>query len=228
MPAAPASLPLDHVDAWIFDLDNTLYPPEADIFAQIDERMGRFIADLLDCDRVEARRIQKDYFHTHGTTLSGLMTHHKVAPHDFLDFVHDVDLTVLDADPLLVEAIAGLPGRKFIFTNGDAPYAMRVLDRLGLGQSFEAIHDIHACGYAPKPTLSAYHGMIDSFGIDPARSLFVEDMARNLKPANALGMTTVWINNGSERGAHEADPDFIDIEITDLGQWLGSIQRRTS
>src|SRR3546814_15901448 len=80
MPAAPASLPLDHVDAWIFDLDNTLYPPEADIFAQIDERMGRFIADLLDCDRVEARRIQKDYFHTHGTTLSGLMTHHNVAP----------------------------------------------------------------------------------------------------------------------------------------------------
>src|SRR3546814_8960361 len=109
------------------------------------------------------------------------MTHHKVAPHDFLDFVHDVDRTVLDADPLLVAAIAGLPGRKFIFTNGDAPYAMRVLDRLGLGQSFEAIHDIHACGYAPKPTPSAYHGMIDSFGIDPARSLFVEDMARNLK-----------------------------------------------
>src|SRR3546814_1216845 len=88
MPAAPASLPLDHVDAWIFDLDNTLYPPEADIFAQIDERMGRFIADLLDCDRVAARRIQKDYFHTHGTPLSGLMTHHKVAPHDFLDFIH--------------------------------------------------------------------------------------------------------------------------------------------
>src|SRR3546814_8618025 len=87
---------------------------------------------------------------------------------------------------------------------------MRVLDRLGLGQSFEAIHDIHACGYAPKPTPSAYHGMIDSFGIDPARSLFVEDMARNLKPAKALGMTTVWINNGSKRGAHEADPDFID------------------
>src|SRR3546814_15852216 len=113
------------------------------------------------------------------------MTHHKVAPHDFLDFVHDVDRTVLDADPLLVAAIAGLPGRKFIFTNGDAPYAMRVLDRLGLGQSFEAIHDIHACGYAPKPTPSAYHGMIDSFGIDPARSLFVEDMARNLKPAKA-------------------------------------------
>ncbi len=227
MPLAPSSLPLDHVDAWIFDLDNTLYPPEADIFAQIDERMGRFIADLLDCDPVEARRVQKDYFHNHGTTLSGLMAHHDVEPHHFLDYVHDVDLTVLDRDPLLVEAIANLPGRKFIFTNGDAPYAMRVLDQLGLGASFEAIHDIHACGYAPKPTAAAYHTMIASFGIEPARSLFVEDMARNLKPAKALGMTTVWVNNGSERGAHEADASYIDIEITDPGQWLRSIHRRT-
>lgn len=228
MPLAPALLPLDHVDAWIFDLDNTLYPPEADIFGQIDERMGQFIADLLDCDRVEARRIQKAYFHAHGTTLSGLMQHHEVVPHDFLDFVHDVDLSVLDADPLLVEAIADLPGRKFIFTNGDAPYAMRVLDRLGLGESFEAIHDIHACGYAPKPSDAAYRSMVKSFGVDPRHSLFVEDMARNLKPAKALGMTTVWINNGSERGAHEADASYIDIEITDLGQWLRSIQRRES
>src|SRR3546814_7818832 len=141
MPLAHASLPLDHIDAWIFDLDNTLYLPEADIFAQIDERMGQFISDLLECDRIEARRVQKDYFHRHGTTLFGLMAHHDVEPRQFLDFVHDVDLGVLDRDPLLVEAIAALPGRKFIFTNGDAPYAMRVLDKLGLGESFEAIHD---------------------------------------------------------------------------------------
>lgn len=226
MPIAPASISLDHVDVWIFDLDNTLYPPEADIFAQIDERMGRFIADLLNCDLAEARRVQKGYFHEHGTTLSGLMNFHGVEPRHFLDFVHDVDLTVLDRDPLLVEAIAELPGRKLIFTNGDAPYAMRVLEKLGLEQSFEAIHDIHACGYAPKPTPDAYRTMVDSYGIDPRRALFVEDMARNLKPAKALGMTTVWINNGSERGSHDADSSYIDIEITDLGQWLGSIQRR--
>ena len=226
MPIAPASIPLDHVDVWIFDLDNTLYPPEADIFAQIDERMGKFISDLLNCDLAEARRVQKGYFHEHGTTLSGLMNFHGVEPRHFLDFVHDVDLTVLDRDPLLVEAIAELPGRKLIFTNGDAPYAMRVLEKLGLEQSFEAIHDIHACGYAPKPTPDAYRSMVDSYGIDPKRALFVEDMARNLKPAKALGMTTVWINNGSERGGHEADGSYIDIEITDLGQWLGSIQRR--
>lgn len=222
-----ATISLDHVDAWVFDLDNTLYHPEADIFGQIDARMGAFIADLLGCDRDEARRVQKRYFHEHGTTLSGLMAHHGVAPHAFLDFVHDVDLTVLDSDPLLVEAIAGLPGRKLIFTNGDAPYAMRVLDRLGMAESFEAIHDIHACAYAPKPDPAAYHGMVERFALNPARTLFVEDMARNLKPAKALGMTTVWINNGSERGSHEADPGFIDIEITDLGAWLGSIHRET-
>lgn len=226
MPFASPLIPLDHVEAWIFDLDNTLYPPEADIFAQIDVRMGQFIADLLNCDPIEARRVQKDYFHRHGTTLSGLMADHGVQPHHFLDFVHDVDLTVLDRDPLLVEAIADLPGRKLIFTNGDGPYAMRVLDKLGLGETFEAIHDIHACGYAPKPTEAAYHSMIDNFGIDPKHALFVEDMALNLKPAKALGMTTVWINNGSERGAHEADASYIDIEIADLGQWLGSIHRR--
>lgn len=226
MPIAPASIPLDHVDVWIFDLDNTLYPPEADIFAQIDERMGKFISDLLNCDLAEARRVQKGYFHEHGTTLSGLMNFHGVEPRHFLDFVHDVDLTVLDRDPLLVEAIAELPGRKLIFTNGDAPYAMRVLEKLGLEQSFEAIHDIHACGYAPKPTPDAYRTMVEKFAIDPRRALFVEDMARNLKPAKALGMTTVWINNGSERGGHEADASYIDIEISDLGQWLGSIHRR--
>ena len=224
LPSAP--LPLDHVEAWIFDLDNTLYRPEADIFGQIDQRMKRFIADLLGCDVDEAHRIQKRYFHAHGTTLSGLMAHHDVQPHAFLNFVHDVDLSVLDADPLLVEAIGNLPGRKFIFTNGDAPYALRVLDRLGLGKSFEAIHDIHACGYAPKPGEKAYRTMVDALGVDPARSLFVEDMAQNLKPAKALGMTTVWLNNGSERGSHAADPAFIDIEISDLGQWLGSIERR--
>jgi len=218
-----ASAMLGHVDAWIFDLDNTLYPPSADIFGQIDVRMGAFIADLLGCDAAEARRVQKKYFHEHGTTLAGLMAFHGVEPGRFLDYVHDVDLSVLDADPLLIEAIAGLPGRKFIFTNGDAPYALRVLDRIGLGETFEAIHDIHACGYAPKPTPSAYHGMIEAFGIDPRRALFVEDMARNLKPAKALGMTTVWINNGSERGAHEAHADFIDIEIDDLGRWLRSL-----
>jgi putative hydrolase of the HAD superfamily len=138
---------LRHVESWIFDLDNTLYPASADLFRLIDVRMGRYIEQLIGCDPAEARRIQKDYFREHGTTLSGLMTSHAVDPHDFLNFVHDIEMDVLAEDRRLVEAVARLPGRKLIFTNGDAPYARRVLARLGLSESFEAIHDIHElCG----------------------------------------------------------------------------------
>lgn len=214
---------LSHIDHWIFDLDNTLYPASARLFDQIDVKMGDYIARLLDVDRIEARRIQKQFFHSHGTTLSGLMEAHGVEPGDFLDYVHDIDLEVIDEDRALVEAIGALPGRKFVFTNGDAPYARRVLDRLGLGASFEAIHDIHACDYVPKPERVSYEAMCRTFEIKPDRALFVEDMARNLKPAKAMGMVTVWVNNGSERGSHEADSGFIDIEITAVTPWLAGI-----
>lgn len=215
---------LSHIDCWIFDLDNTLYPASADLFGLIDIRMGEFIQRLLGVDRIEARRIQKLYFHDHGTTLSGLMANHGVDPHDFLDYVHDIEMDALNEDARLVRAVADLPGRKLIFTNGDEPYARRVLARLGLSEAFEAIHDIHACAYQPKPLPEAYDAMVKRFGITPSTALFVEDMARNLKPAKALGMTTVWVNNGSEHGAHDAHPDFIDYEIADVGQWLDSLR----
>ncbi|MEM8695777.1 MAG: pyrimidine 5'-nucleotidase [Pseudomonadota bacterium] len=214
---------LSHIDHWIFDLDNTLYPSSAKLFDQIDVKMGDYISGLLDVDRVEARRIQKRFFHSHGTTLSGLMEAHGVEPGHFLDYVHDIDLEVIDEDRALVEAIGALPGRKFVFTNGDAPYARRVLDRLGLGASFEAIHDIHACDYVPKPERVSYEAMCRTFDIKPDRALFVEDMARNLKPAKAMGMVTVWVNNGSESGSHDADPQFIDYEITAVTPWLSDL-----
>jgi putative hydrolase of the HAD superfamily len=214
---------LRRVRNWIFDLDNTLYPASADLFGLIDQRMTAFIQDLLGTDWTAARTLQKDYFHAHGTTLSGLMAEHGVDPHRFLSYVHDIEMDVLTEDKRLVEAVARLPGRKLIFTNGDADYASRVLDRLGLGSSFEAIHDIHACAYTPKPNPAAYQAMAQAFAIDPAESLFVEDMARNLKPAKAIGMTTVWINNGSEQGREPDDRTYVDYEVTDLGAWLYDI-----
>jgi putative hydrolase of the HAD superfamily len=214
---------LAHIETWIFDLDNTLYPASVDLFAQIDVRMGAYIQKLLACDPVEARRVQKGFFHSHGTTLSGLMTEHGVPPSDFLDFVHDIDLTVIGEDRRLVETMARLPGRKLIFTNADATYAGRVLDRLGLGGSFEAIHDIHAAGYAPKPDPASYEAMCRALAVAPERALFVEDMARNLKPAKALGMTTVWVDNGSEWGGMGAEEDFIDYRIAEVGEWLEEI-----
>jgi putative hydrolase of the HAD superfamily len=213
---------LAHIDAWIFDLDNTLYPSSARLFAQIDARMGAYIERLLDVDPAEAHRVQKGFFHSHGMTLPGLMAHHGVDPHEFLADVHDVDVDVVAPHPELADLIARLPGRKFVFTNADAPYAARVLARLGLSDSFDALHDIHALDYVPKPQAPAYASLCAAHGIDPTRAVFVEDMARNLVPAKAIGMTTVWIDNGSEQGPGDGR-DHIDFTITDVASWLTGV-----
>jgi putative hydrolase of the HAD superfamily len=222
----PASLA--HVDAWIFDLDNTLYPASCDLFALIDAKMTVFIQQMLECEHAEARAIQKGYFRTHGTTLSGLMAHHAVDPHHFLDFVHDIDMDRLTPDPLLKDALEQLPGRRLVFTNGNATYAQRVLDALELGETFEAIHDIHAVGYVAKPDPSGYETLCSTHEIDPTRAFFAEDMARNLRPAKALGMATLWINNGSEYGASDACSSFIDHETHDLTHWLSALTEMES
>jgi putative hydrolase of the HAD superfamily len=214
---------LAHIDCWIFDLDNSLYPASCDLFALIDRKMGEYIQRLLACDAVEARRVQKAFFRDHGTTLAGLMKEHGVDPHEFLAFVHDIDLARLSADPATIAALDRLPGRKFVFTNGDEAYARRVLDRLGMANAFDGLHDIHAMDYVPKPDPRAYRAMCERHAIVPSRALFVEDMARNLEPAKALGMTTVWIDNGSDQASHAHDPGFIDYRITDIGQWLDEI-----
>lgn len=225
-PARPA-LQLDprlaHIDAWVFDLDNSLYPASCDLFELVDIRMGEYISRLVGCDPVEAKRIQKGFFRDHGTTLAGLMREHGTDPRDFLDYVHDIDLVRLTADPSLLAALDRLPGRKFVFTNGDEAYARRVLDKLGLANAFDGMHDIHAMDYVPKPHPDAYRTMCARLGIDPARALFADDMARNLVPAKALGMVTVWVDNGSEQASHQADPAIIDYRTTDLARWLHDI-----
>jgi putative hydrolase of the HAD superfamily len=213
---------LDHIDSWIFDLDNTLYPASANLFSQIDAKMGAYIQDLLGLDPVAAHRVQKELYHSHGMTLPGLMERHGVDPHHFLDAVHAVDIDVVAPHPELADLIARLPGRKFVFTNADAPYAARVLARLGLSDSFDAMHDIHALGYVPKPQLPAYASLCAAHGIDPSRAVFVEDLARNLVPAKAIGMTTVWIDNGSEQGPGDGR-SHIDFTITDVGSWLSAV-----
>jgi putative hydrolase of the HAD superfamily len=213
---------LSHIRNWIFDLDNTLYPASARLFDQIDAKMTGYIAERFGCDLAEAHRIQKGYFLGHGTTLAGLMAEHDVDPLHFLEIVHDIEMDVLEQNLPLAAAIAKLPGRKIVFTNADGPYAGRVLDRLGLGACFEAVHDIHAMDLTPKPQQSAYAGLCAAFDLDPHHSLFVEDMARNLKPAKAIGMTTVWIDNGSEQAA-DLDRDFIDFTTHDIRHWLEEI-----
>jgi putative hydrolase of the HAD superfamily len=213
---------LDHVRNWIFDLDNTLYPHGARLFEQVDRRITDYIARFFKVDRDEAYKIQKGYFHTRGTTLSGLMAEHGVDPYEYLADVHDIEMDVLDENAPLAAAIARLPGRKIVFTNADALYAGKILSKLGLGESFEAIHDVHAAQYRPKPAPEAYQHLCDAYELDPAQSLFADDMARNLKPAKQIGMTTLWVDNGSEQG-EEGDRDFVDFTTRDITHWLHDI-----
>jgi putative hydrolase of the HAD superfamily len=220
MPGYAALMHFDRTDCWIFDLDNTLYPSSANLFGLMDIRMASYVAKSLSISLDEARIVQKRYFVDHGTTLAGLMINAQIDPSDYLTYVHDVALDRLKPDAELAANIAALPGRKLIFTNADAPYARRVLERRGLQDCFEAIFDIHDADYAPKPDAAPYATFCSRFDVDPARAIMFEDMARNLRPAKGLGMGTVWINNGSEHGAASASPSFIDHETHDLGHWL--------
>jgi putative hydrolase of the HAD superfamily len=219
---------LQHVDTWLFDLDNTLYPAECDLFELIEARMGLYLERLLDCDAVEAKRVQKLYFREYGTTLAGLTARHSIDPHDFLDFVHDVPLDRITPNQALKMHINALPGRKLVYTNGDAPYAQRVLDALGMGDSFEAIFDIVASDLIPKPAASSYTALCDRHAINPKTAFFADDMARNLRPAKALGMATLWINNGSEQAEAASDHDHIDHKANCLTRWFDTMKERES
>ena len=212
-----------HIRDWIFDLDNCLYPASTGLFALIDERMSAYIQRLLDCDPAEAKRVQKAHFHEHGTTLAGLMKEHGVDPHDFLEDVHAIPLDRVQCDDKLGRLLPRLPGRRFVFTNGDAPYARRVLEKIGVHGHFDQLHDIHASSYRPKPDPHGYELLCERFGIDARRALLADDMVQNLAPAKALGMTTVWVDNGSERGNHGYDEAVVDHRITNVGEWLESI-----
>jgi len=212
-----------HIREWIFDLDNCLYPASTGLFELIDQRMGAYIQRLLSCDPVEARRVQKTHFHAHGTTLAGLMKDHHVDPDEFLADVHAVALDRVQCDRRLARLLPRLPGRRFVFTNGDAVYARRVLEKIGVGDQFDDLHDIRASSYRPKPDPHGYALLCERFAIDPRRALLVDDMAQNLVPAKALGITTVWVDNGSERGDHKYDEDIVDHRIGDVGEWLEEI-----
>ena len=218
-----------HVWAWIFDLDNTLYPADSDLFVQVDARMTAFVQDLLGLDFDSARAAQKAYYRDHGTTLNGLMQVNGIDPEDFLASVHDVDLSVLKPDPSLASALAILPGKRFVFTNGCRHHAERVLARLKLESLFDEIWDIRTIEYRPKPDEHSYRAVLARTGVEAGRSAMFEDVARNLVPAHALGWTTVWLRNGStwsKQGPQYpiAEPEHIHHVTEDLPQFLHSIR----
>ena len=233
-PAAPAVRALngrgfDATRVWIFDLDNTLYPAECNLFAEVDRRMGEFIARYLGVGYDEARYLQKTYYRKYGTTLSGLMQVHGMAPGAFLDYVHDIDLTPVPERPDLATAIDALPGRKLIFTNGTRRHAERVAGKLGVLHLFEDIFDIITSDYVPKPKPEPYAKMLKDHGVDPKAAAMFEDMPHNLEAPHALGMTTVLVHSSyyDHPIQHEikrwpTPPDHVHHMTEDLAGFLAT------
>lgn len=209
----------------MFDLDNTLYSGVHGLFEQIDARMCRFLAQFLDIDEGEAHRVQKSYFREYGTTLRGMMLNHAMPPKAYLDYVHDIDVSAIPSAPDLDAALKRLEGRKVIFTNADTAHAERVLARLGIANHFDAIFDIVESQYIPKPEPEIYDTLVERFAIDPPKAVMVEDIARNLKPAASLGMTTVWVRPITKCAVSKEAPDgdHVDFETDDLVAWLQAL-----
>ena len=187
-----------HVETWVFDLDNTLYPPSTGLFAQIDDKMRAFIGAELGLSDDAARALQKQYYREHGTTLNGLMHVHNIEPQKYLRFVHDIDLSLMNADQALDAALGTLPGRKVVFTNGSVAHAENVLKRLGIERHFDDLFDIVATSYRPKPAAEAYAALVDRLAIDAKRAAMFDDLKRNLVAAAQIGMTTVWVAHDHE------------------------------
>jgi len=221
---------LAHIQNWIFDLDNTLYRADAEFFSQIDLKMTKFISRYLALQPDKARLVQKEFLAEYGTSLSGMMAVHGMDPAEFLDYVHDVDLHMLEPDPQLRKYIKALPGRKFIFTNGSKGHAKNVAGHLNLFDLFDGSFGIEDVDYVPKPKRSPYIKFCDVFDIDPETAIFLEDNVRNLEVPKHMGMTTVLVTSDEDWG-HEPEitrpagstttADWVDYITEDLTGWLG-------
>jgi putative hydrolase of the HAD superfamily len=202
----------DHVEAWVFDLDNTLYAADCNLFAQIDRRMGEFIANSFGIPLEEAQALRETYYYEHGTTLAGLVRLHGVSPQAFLDYVHDINLSSVTACPELSAALGALPGRKFIFTNGSRKHAEAVAARLGVDGRFADIFDIHALEYIhPKPTREAYERFVRASSVIPCQTAMFDDLPNNLETAHALGMTTVLVDGLTDHPQHQAIAGWTEL-----------------
>ena len=207
-----------HVETWLFDLDNTLYPPAARLFDQIEARMTAYVMQSLGVPREEADRLRADYWRLYGTTLAGLMHEHGLDPVPYLEDVHDIALDHLVPDPALAQAIGALPGRRVVYTNGSAPYAARVLDARGLAGVFDAVFGVEHAGFRPKPERRAFETVFASAGIDAVRAAMFEDDPRNLAAPHALGMRTVHVAPAPEPAPH------IHHHTDDLAAFLARLR----
>jgi putative hydrolase of the HAD superfamily len=208
---------------WLFDLDNTLYSAKTKVFDQVEKRMTQYVSNKLDVSMDKAKKIQKNYFHEYNTTLNGLIKNHKIDANEFLEFVHEIDINFLKKDLKLSEELKKLGGKKMIFTNGPKKHALNIIQKIGIDQHFDDIFDIVDSNFVPKPNMEPYKKLIEKHKIDPNLCVFVEDIARNLKPAYEMGMTTVWIKNDEPWARKFADGNFINYKTDNLSEFLKKI-----
>ncbi len=226
--SAPGARGFGHVETWIFDLDNTLYPHEARVWPQVDERITLYLMQHFEMDGLSARALQKHYYHRYGTTLRGLMEEEGIDPAHFLDFAHDIDHSAIELNPLLGDAIEKLPGRKLILTNGSRKHAESVAMKLGIFDHFDDVFDIEAAGFTPKPDRRAYEIFLERHEVEPTRAAMFEDIAKNLVVPHELGMTTTLvipktIDPFRETFEQEVvSAPHIDHTTTDLAGFLSS------
>lgn len=206
-----------HVTTWVFDLDNTLYPPRFRLFDQIEVRMTAYVMRTLGVGKTEADRLRQHYWDSYGTTLAGLMREHDIDPAPYLADVHDIDFTILPADPRLAAAIRALPGRRIVYTNACAPYAQRVLQARGLSGLFDAVYGVEHAGFRPKPERAAFESIFAQDGVDPARAAMFEDDARNLMAPHQMGMKTVYVADKPLKSLH------IQHHTDDLAGFLATL-----
>ena len=209
-----------HVTTWVFDLDNTLYPPRYRLFDQIELRMTAWVMQALNLGRTEADRLRQHYWDTYGTTLAGLMREHRVDPGPYLTEVHEIDFSGLPPDPDLAARIAALPGRRIVYTNACVPYAHKVLAARGLTGLFDAVYGVENAGFLPKPEAAAFAEVFAADGLDPARAAMFEDDPRNLAAPHDMGMRTVLVARKPVKARH------IDHHTDDLAGFLGKIIQR--
>ena len=211
---------LTYVDTWLFDLDNTLYPPSTGYILAIEERIRDYFVRLTGLPPDQAWAVQKRYLDEHGSALPGLIEHHDADPHAFLRDVHDVPLDLLTPDPALRRALQRLPGRRLVFTNGSQWHAERVLERLGVADLFDEVFHTEAAGMIAKPDPRAFDALIAVHAVTPATTAFFEDRAVNLAPAAALGMTTVLVG---EHAPTSTEP-FVRHRTAALTDFLNAAQ----
>jgi putative hydrolase of the HAD superfamily len=228
--ARPIGSSFSHVNTWVFDLDNTLYPPDSALWPQIDARITNYIMDLYGIDGMSARALQKHFYHRHGTTLRALIDQGHADPEHFMDFVHDIDRSSLVHNVSLSVALAKLPGRKLILTNGSQKHAEHTAEALGILQHFDAVFDIKAADYIPKPEPVAYRMFFEKHGVNPTQAAMFEDLVKNLKAPHAAGMKTVLIvpkigladlRDAWEQG--QETPDFVEHVTDDLAAFLAGL-----